>query len=198
MKNRIFLLLMFSLLSAQSLVAQQKNWGAGLRLGDPSGLSVKRYLARQKALEFNFGRSWGYNYSNAFYRHNNYNREFYNYEWHNLRSAVGLQGRYLVHRDLGMSELPGLEWYYGVGAQFRFLSVDYHYRYYVEGNRNGGVARTDRVTHVDLGLDGILGLEYSWRDVPLTVFVDLNLFLELVDDPFMPFLQGGTGVRYYF
>lgn len=192
----LLLLLILGLLSTQSIQAQQKNWGIGLRLGDPSGISVKRYLARQKAVEFSLGRTWGYNYSNAFYRHSDYNREFYNYEWHHLRSAVSMQGRYLVHKELGLSDLPGLEWYYGVGAQLRFFNVDYHYRYY--GSGNGSIPRTDRVTETDLGLDGIVGLEYSWRDVPLTVFVDLNLFLELIDNPFLPFLQGGTGVRYYF
>ena len=195
--NNKLLLLIFCLASTMTFAQQGKNWGIGVRLGDPIGLSVKKYVSRQKAVEFNVGRTWGYNYSNAFYRHNKYDRDFYNYEWHQPHSSVSLQGRYLVHKDLNMSGAPGLEWYYGAGAQIRFFSVDYRYRYY-NGFDQKWRTRTERVTHTDVGLDGIIGLEYSWRDVPITVFTDLNLFLEILDDPFLPFLQGGVGCRYYF
>ena len=198
MNNKLLLLIAIGLLSTSSLLAQHKNWGVGLRLGDPVGISVKRYVSRQKAVEFNIGRTWGYNYSNAFYRHNNYNRDFYDYEWHQLRSSVSLQGRYLIHKDLGVREIPGLDWYYGMGAQLRVFNVDYRYRYYPTNEKKQGITRTDRVTHTDIGLDGIIGLEYSWREVPITVFADVNLFLEILDDPFLPALQGGAGFRYYF
>ena len=50
----------------------------------------------------------------------------------------------------------------------------------------------------DFGLDGIIGLEYTFKDAPISVFADLNLFMELLDDPFLPFLQGGVGGRYNF
>lgn len=198
MKSRLLVLLIMGLFSTLPLRAQQKNWGIGLRAGDPVGISAKKYLSRQKAVEFNIGRTWGYNYSNAFYRHHNYDREFYDYEWHRLHSSVSLQGRYLLHKDLGVSEVPGLDWYYGVGAQLRFFNVDYRYRYYEGFDKRRSITRTDRVTHTDIGLDGIVGLEYSWRQVPITVFADINLFVEILDNPFLPFLQGGTGIRYYF
>lgn len=197
MKNKLLLLFAFGILSTTSVVAQQKNWGIGVRFGDPLGLSIKKYLPRQKALEFNIGRTLGYNYSNAFYRNNKYDRDFYNYEWHQPRSSVSLQGRYLVHKNLRMSEVPGLEWYYGGGAQLRFFSVDYRYEYYNAFDRKWRT-RTERVTQTDIGLDGIIGLEYSWREVPITVFAEVNLFLEILDDPFLPFFQGGVGARYYF
>lgn len=197
MKNKLLLLLVFGLLNTAPVVAQQKNWGIGVRFGDPLGLSVKKYLPRQKALEFSIGRTWGYNYSNAFYQHDKYNRDFYDYEGHQARSSVSLQGRYLVHKNLGISEVPRLEWYYGGGGQLRFFNVDYRYQYYNDFDRKWR-ARTERVTHTDIGLNGVIGMEYSWREVPITVFADVNLFLEILDDPFLPFLQGGVGARYYF
>ena len=196
--NKLLILFLLSLLCTSPLLAQHKDWGGGVRLGDPVGVSVKKYLSRQRAVEVNVGRTWGYNYSNAFYRHSNYDRDFYDYEWHRLRSSVSLQGRYLLHKDLRLKELPGLDWYYGLGAQLRFFSVDYRYRYYPTLEKRQSITQVDRVTHTDIGLDGIIGLEYSWREVPISVFADVNLFLELLDDPFLPFLQGGAGFRYYF
>ena len=195
-KNKLLFVLALCLIGTTSFAQQNKDWGIGLRLGDPLGLSVKKYLAPRKAIEFNIGRTWRYNYSNAFYRHNDYNRDFYDYEWHNNRSSVSLQARYLIHKPLRLKEVPGLEWYYGAGAQFRFFSVEYRYRYDGPGKSRGYY--TDRVTHTDFGVDGIIGLEYSWRNVPITVFTDINLFLEILDDPFLPHLQGGVGGRYYF
>ena len=196
MNKRVFFLC--CLISTATLAQQNKNWGVGLRLGDPVGLSAKKYLSRQRAVEFNLGRTWAYNYSNAFYRRDQYNRDFYDYDWHRVRSSVSLQGRYLIHKDLGLKEVRGLDWYYGIGAQLRMFSVDYRYRYYPNGGKKNGVTRTERVTHTDIGVDGIVGLEYSWQEVPITVFADVNLFLGLLDNPFLPFFQGGVGCRYYF
>ncbi len=198
MINKQLFLLLLCLVSTTVFAQQNKNWGIGLRLGDPAGLTAKKYLSRQRAVEFNVGRTWAYNYTNAFYRRDQYNRDFYDYDWHQVRSAVSLQARYLIHKDLGVKDARGLDWYYGIGAQLRTFSVDYRYRYYAAAGKKNGITRTERVTHTDIGVDGILGLEYSWQEVPITIFADVNLFLELLDDPFLPFFQGGVGCRYYF
>ena len=54
---------------AQSTVSSPDKWGVGIRLGDPSGLTVKRYLGKQ-AIELNVGRTrmWGHRdwYNNRF------------------------------------------------------------------------------------------------------------------------------------
>lgn len=175
--------------------AQISQWGVGLRIGDPLGLTVKRYLPRGKAWELNLGRSgfYGYNYQKAFRRYDQFNG--YEYRTHYLNNAFGVQVHYLIHKDLGLAEIPGLDWYYGVGGQLRSYNVDYEYRI---RRGNGWETTRDRVTDIDLGVDGIIGLEYSWREVPLTVFLDVNLLVEIVDSPFVLYLQGGTGVRYYF
>ena len=177
--------------------AAQRNedWGVGLRLGDPLGVSVKRYLPHRKAVELNVGRTWNYNYSRIFYRH--YPSERYYYEGHRNRSSVSVQARYLLHRRLRHPQLRGVEWYYGGGAQLRLFRVDYHYRRYEEAPE-AAYLRTDRIAQTDLGLDGTIGLEYLHPRTPLSVFVDLNLFLELTDNLLTPHGQGGIGGRYYF
>ncbi len=46
------------------------SWAAGIRLGDPTGLTVKKYLHKNTAFDINFGRTshWGNNYKNHFYK----------------------------------------------------------------------------------------------------------------------------------
>ncbi len=178
--------------------AQHKTWGIGFRLGDPMGVSVKKYLANQRAFELNLGRTgvWGYNYKNSFYRHQKFND--YDYGWHKVRSAISLQGHYLFQRGVKGKDFKGLDWYYGFGGQLRTFTVDYQYKYYYGPGKHDWTTRWEKVNDIDLGIDGMIGLEYSWREVPLTVFVDMNLFVEIADNPFHLFLQGGTGIRYYF
>src|SRR5690606_20382923 len=52
-----------------------RNLGVGLRLGDPAGLTVKKYMGNNSAWEFNLGSSyrWGYDYDRRFYEYDDYN-----------------------------------------------------------------------------------------------------------------------------
>jgi hypothetical protein len=36
------------------------------------------------------------------------------------------------------------------------------------------------------------------KDLPLSFFLDINMFVEIVDAPFVINLEGGAGVRYNF
>jgi hypothetical protein len=193
--KKIIIVIFLLTLSVLATQAQTPKWGVGLRVGEPLGLTVKRYLPQGRAWEFNLGSSgfYGYNHQKAFYRYDRF--KDYEYRRHYLQSALGVQFRYLVHKSVGLAEAPGLEWYYGAGGQLRSYQIDYEYRVRI-GNDWEPVR--ERINNIDLGVDGILGMEYSWREVPLTVFLDVNLFLEIVDSPFAAYLQGGTGVRYYF
>jgi hypothetical protein len=44
----------------------------------------------------------------------------------------------------------------------------------------------------------VIGLEYTLPSAPLSLFADVNLFLEIVDAPFFAAGQGGAGIRYNF
>ncbi len=56
----------------------------------------------------------------------------------------------------------------------------------------------ERRTDVDLGVDGVIGLEYTFKEAPISIFGDANLFLEIVDAPMFIYGQGGIGARYNF
>ena len=192
-----------------SLLAQKKATAAnsatsagalaiGLRLGDPAGITVKKYLPNKHALEFNIGRSsdWGYDYRDEFYDYSEYRD--YDYIGYKRGSAVALQARYLFHNNF--PDVSNLHWYWGIGAQMRFKThyYDYRYRQYF-GSGSGDyewVYAREKITNVDFGADGILGLEYRIKHSQFSVFADVNVMLEIYDAPFNFYGQGGAGVRY--
>jgi hypothetical protein len=75
----------------------------------------------------------------------------------------------------------------------KFANVDYRYR-----NRDTGVLVRDSRTDIDLGPEGILGMEYTFEDIPLTIFGEFSLMVEFADRPgaFRGF--SGAGARYNF
>ncbi len=175
-----------------------KNMGIGLRFGDPAGITFKKYNGNT-AWEFNLGNSfagyYGYNRYNRYY-----NDRFYrdysssNYELKSYgRSAytTSFQAHWLKHHDF-----PGvnnLQFYYGVGPQVRFNRVWYRYKSKIDGRDY-----YDTYNDIDLGIDGVLGLEYTFREVPLSIFLDANIFVEVFDVPGWLYGQSGIGIRYNF
>lgn len=193
--------------SRSSYSSSGYDWGVGLRMGDPSGITVKRYMDGE-ALEFSLGRTHMF-FDNDYYD-NRFNDWYYDegfgytdfqYIGHKASSPIGLQFHYLIQKSinrLGDENVSGLDWYYGFGGQIRFQSYTYDYRYKLSGRNDWIYTTGERVTDVDLGVDGVIGLEYTLKDVPLSFFVDATLFMEIVDNPFQFWMQGGIGARYRF
>ena len=94
--------------------------------------------------------------------------------------------------------MDGLNWYYGIGGQVRTQRYYFDYQYKVDGNNGWHDGRGEYVTDLDLGADGVLGLEYRFQKVPVSIFTDATLFMEVADDPFVFWLQGGIGARYNY
>jgi len=168
-------------------------------LGDPLGLTAKRYLARGRAWEFNLGSGAyyrGYDYRDRFYDREKY-RDF-DYVGIRWRSAVVFQAHYLYQKPI--KGINHLDWYWGFGGQLRSKSYIYHYRYrnyYGPGQGDyNWVNASDKVTDIDLGADILIGLEWHIPGAPLSVFGDINLMFEIVDRPFALLPQGGAGIRF--
>lgn len=176
------------------------GWGLGLRLGDPSGLSIKKYLPGGRAVEFNIGTTsyWGYSYRDNFYEEDKYA----NYEYISYRrtGAAAVQVHYLFQKNI--RDVANLQWYWGFGGQIRTKSYDYKYRYRSYYGPGQGdyvwIYASDKLTDFDLAADLLIGLEYHIPGAPLSVFTDANLMLELADDPLALYAQAGIGIRYNF
>ncbi|MCU0449154.1 MAG: hypothetical protein MUC97_04800 [Bernardetiaceae bacterium] len=168
--------------SGVGLKPRRPELGLGLRVGDPTGLTVKKYFG-DNALEINLGRSyvWGWR---------GYYNGRYDDDWDfRGRLPLSLQVHYLWHNRLRGT--PELSWYWGLGAQLRHHSYAVVYK-------NRGRRYEERYADYDLGLDFVLGLEYTFSSDPLSIFADVTPFVEVVDRPFYLWLQAGAGVRYNF
>lgn len=96
---------------------------------------------------------------------------------HGRWRGVGLTGLFELERNTGE---PYLNWYCGAGAH---ISSYNRYYYYRPGNSRYYDGRIFGV-----GVDGILGLEYTLKDIPLNLALDAHPFFDLI--------EGGWGFRY--
>lgn len=200
-----FLLLWITLLSSNMLLSAQ-DWGIGLRGGDPTGITVKKYNDRS-AWEVNVGRSHLF-YGKGYYKNNfkywvdeEYDYDDFEYRDFDGAFPVSIQVRYLIHvplSEIAKENVAGLDLYYGIGGQLRYQTFRYSYRYKVPGTPGWIWRENESVTDIDVGVDGIVGLEYTFPDLPFSMFFDVNVFLEIVDRPLYVWGQGGIGVRFRF
>lgn len=191
MKKLLFLFFFFLSLSAAA-----QHQGIGLRIGDPSGLTYKRYLSNSShAFELGIGsvqpgRNQFY-YQNSFDEYDKFDNDVY--QTHSIESTLYLQGRYLKQYPFPIEGVAGdFEWYWGIGALFKVAKVNYRFR------DDNGFSQRDIVTDVDFGPEVPLGMEYTFEDVPLTLFSEIGLVIELTDRPGTLLLKGAVGIRYNF
>ena len=92
-------------------------------------------------------------------------------------------GLYEFHGDINGA--PGLKWYIGPGAHLGFYDNDWTDRY------------PDRDKSIDLGIDGVLGLDYKIKGAPINLSLDWQPSFTLVSHTDFR-SWGGLGVRFAF
>ncbi len=197
MKLRLIILLM--LLPMLGL-AQER--GAGIRLGEPFSLTYKDFIEDYLSFEVMLG-SGGVNGSNYYRRSFENNPPASNavFSGFSASRGVSINGRLALHEDFtDMFEITEgyLLGYAGVGAQLRTTQVNYSY--FVPNDNpqiGGGIPRIEERSNVDFGPEAFVGAEYYFDELPISVFAEIGIFLELIDR--VNFRgQGGIGVRYLF
>ena len=83
------------------------------------------------------------------------------------------------------------QFFYGAGAHIGFYNGGIYKVYY--SNRT----YTYTSSSVNLGIDGIIGLEWKVPTIPFTVSADIKPVIEILH-PIYGFLQGGFSIRYTF
>ena len=132
MKKILFLL--FILFSVHTY---SQNCGIGICLGDPTGLTFKKYFGSH-ALEISLGRteifagnSWYDDRFDHWYKDKKFNYYRYTLDAYKV-TPIGLQVHYLFQnhiKKIGDSDITNLDWYIGFGGQMRFLQYIYDYEY---------------------------------------------------------------------
>lgn len=161
--NLVLVILLFFALSTDSSAQAYKS-AAGLRLGAPFSLSYKTFISESSALEATIGtRRYGYSGLG------------FGFAGFGYRTFV-ISGSYQIHKPINIDEFSGLEWYFGGGASANFWSYDGDF-----GNDN---------SKVNLGIQGYIGLSYSFDEVPI------NLILDWVPTFLINGIRGGFGAGY--
>lgn len=158
------------LLMSAAGVSAQKNWGVGLRFGEPAGITAKKYFSGSGALEMSVGTA-GYIY------HPKRGDGYYH------QGGLALMVNYHVMKDI--AEVEGLQWYFGFGGTMKVRE------YYLDGSG-------DIETRMSIAANGVAGVEYTMPDFPISFFLDLIPNLEMFPSFFAPGFDGGVGARYNF
>jgi hypothetical protein len=101
--------------------------------------------------------------------------------------GVVVTGLYEINQEA--FDVPALKFYYGFGAHIG-----------AEGRGDYQRLGNDQYydsSHILLGVDGVLGLEYVIPKSPIAVSLDLNPRIELATGPFFD-IAPGLGIKYVF
>ncbi|MCH7401039.1 hypothetical protein ACFOUP_01965 [Belliella kenyensis] len=183
-----------------AFLANAQEDGIGIRLGEPLSITYKKFLDGNIAIEGMFGRA-GANSAQYYFRSFDNNRPTSNafYAGHSTGSSFSFNVRGAYHEDITDDlniDQGYLLAYAGAGLQLRSTRVDYTYTdpsvsptgiFYRESRRN-----------IDIGPEIFGGSEYYFDDLPISIFAEIGLFMELLDRFGHVKLQGGIGVRYLF
>ena len=165
--NRIYTLLIFLFLLSGPLFSQDYSTAIGLRLGPYYGLTVKHFIASDRALEGILA---------------------------TRRGGFGITGLYEIHRPAFQTER--LKAFTGFGGHLNVF--DHGDRRYWEwdddddNNRNFNAGDT----RLALGVDFIIGLEYTLTDLPINIGLDWKPALNLIGDFGLSLNQLGASVRF--
>ncbi|WP_212005802.1 hypothetical protein [Chitinophaga sp. HK235] len=107
---------------------------------------------------------------------------------HEHRANVTVTGLYEYHWNIGK---PELNMYAGGGAHIGFYDRrDYDWDRYIDKGKG---------TYVSPGLDGIIGIEYTFKNIPLNLSADLKPYVQFVGPTnFIGEEIGGLSARFTF
>jgi hypothetical protein len=193
-KNFILLIIVF----VPFLSFAQED-GIGLRLGEPLSITYKKFLDDNIAIEGMFGAA-GANSAQYYQRSFENNRPSANafYASHSTSNILSFNLRGAYHEDITDDlniDQGYILGYFGVGAQLRTAQVDYAF---TDSSINPNAVFRETRSNIDFGPEVFGGAEYYFDELPMSVFAELGLFMELLDRFGHLRFQGGIGVRYIF
>lgn len=190
---KYFILFLFIL--APFLGSAQER-GAGIRLGDPLSLTYKDFIEDYLSFEVmvGSGSTNGSNYYKKSFENNPPNSGAF-YLSHSASRGINLNFRMALHEDITDTfEITEgyLLGYAGAGVQLKTTRVNYTYQPGLQT-----VVLSEERTNLDIGPEVFAGAEYYFDEAPISIFVEVGMFLELIDR--INFKgQGGIGIRYLF
>jgi hypothetical protein len=178
--------------------------GIGIKFGDPTALTYKFYATRNIAVAFDGGMAastlYTRYYRSKFDEYTNLitidpNAQEFNYLGQNISRDLFGEVKVLYSMDAGKIA-KGLRIYTGLGWQWR--STDISYGYLIIDNVSGNEINSIEVKRATNGPSLTIGIEYAYFEMPISAFMEMQIFYDTVIDPGWIRPQGGIGIRYIF
>ncbi|MEP2024415.1 MAG: hypothetical protein ABJH98_18155 [Reichenbachiella sp.] len=144
-------LIMLSVFFLKQTQAQQYDRSAGVRLGGSSGLTFKKFIVDEQAIEAIVS---------------------------NRKNGIQLTVMYLLHQPMRVSFNDNFYFYYGVGGHVgseKHGGIDKTLT-----NTDPASFEYDNKNYLTMGIDGMIGIEYRMLSVPITLSLDLKPYLNYV------------------
>jgi hypothetical protein len=172
--------------------------GIGFKLGDPFAATAKFYFNKKIALVADFGRTasslYSQYYTDLFDEYFPDQGDTISYFAHEAKTDWVGELKFLYHFDARKLS-PGLRFYVGAGWEARDLVLQYQYEITEPAEPDFVTSQRKRTTQ---GVQAIVGIEYANFSLPISAFMELEYYYDLVKDPGWTKLQGGVGLRYIF
>jgi len=179
--------------------------GIGIKLGDPFAITYKYYANDKFAIAADIGKA-----SSGLY--NRYFREKFdqyvvtdtfstsdaNIEYYTHKVLADLIGEIKLLYSFDASKVaPGLQVYLGAGWEVKNTKLQYDYTYQESAAAEAKFGRFER-TRFTMGPQAVAGIEYAYFKIPISAFMELEYFYDVLADPGWSRIEGGVGLRYIF
>lgn len=144
----IFIILIASIFTAK---AQQYNRSAGIRLGGTSGITYKKFIVDEQAVEFLLsGRNNG----------------------------IQATAMYVYHTPMEISFNENFYFYYGFGGHVGMEQFDEYEKQIVSRDPDSFFFRNE--DYFTMGVDAMAGVEYRLFSVPITFSIDVKPYFNFI------------------
>lgn len=176
--------------------------GIGFKLGDPFALTYKFYPSKQWSFAVDAGKAASGLY-NKYYRgaFTSYlpdtlgKDQKINYVTHSVSFDWFLESKFLYQWDAEKIS-KGLQLYAGLGWQWRNTTLKYEF--IREIDRFESKFERFSQNRFTYGPVVLVGFEYSYFTLPVSAFIEIEMFTDALIDPGYQRFQGGVGLRYIF
>ncbi len=186
--------------------SQYPYQGIGIKVGDPFALTYKFYPTKHWSFAMDAGKAASGLY-NDYYRGllrtdtlttdpKTHEKSTLTYLAHKAVTDWFLEAKFLYQWD-AKSISKGLMLYSGLGWQWRSTKLRYDYTYQRSSLVDGKFQQTT-ISRFTYGPVAVVGFEYSYFSLPISAFIEVELFTDALVDPGYHRFQGGVGLRYVF
>jgi hypothetical protein len=179
--------------------------GIGVKLGDPFAVTYKYYPNKKWGIAIDAGKASSGLYNRYFIqKFDEYSgksvRDTVTYLSHRVKQDFIGEVKVLYHFDATKIS-PGLQVYLGAGWEWKSTNLQYSYTYDTSppagGQSRNEIARLSR-NRFTQGPQVVVGIEYSYFQMPISAFMEVEYFQDVQADPGWKKFEGGVGLRYVF